>query len=80
MDSILLAYFPCFQIIKVSLFYHAVCVSTLTDFRMAEPTWTHLTQQSVCPYVYPAIVSRQRLCEKRYRGNVYTRENLVLGL
>jgi hypothetical protein len=33
------------------------------------------SQQTVCRYVYPLIVARQRLGKKNYRGNEYTRSN-----
>jgi hypothetical protein len=34
------------------------------------------SHQSVCLYVYPAIVARPRL--ERYRGNEYTRNNGII--
>jgi uncharacterized protein (DUF486 family) len=38
------------------------------------------SHQSVCLYVYPLIVARQRLGKKRYRGNKYKRNTKIIGL
>jgi hypothetical protein len=35
--------------------------------------------KSVCLYVYPPTVARQRLGKNRYRDNEYTRKNRIVG-
>jgi hypothetical protein len=62
-DGILLAYFPCFEIIKANLFVHAVCPPLLTLERLSQSFRDLLgmyigilhkpLHQLVCLYVYP---------------------------